>query len=1464
MRGTTGRIRVAAILGCLLFGPEAAATTQAHFWVGQANIANCSCGDVWPYADPDPMYRMVIFDNNSGATLAACGTGCSAGAGRSYDGVCSSDEEVCGSWNFPDYELVKDIPGNSGAYFYFGIFDDDADASDSMGDHWVYATASDASSHWEPNNNSSPYYPGSYLTAMCSGDVEGTGGASNWQLFNRIWFTDTTGPSTVPTPTHTDDALVTDWDNDTLLDFAWVAASDPDTGISGYRFDLSDVTAGTALFVNQVAPTDRTHSFCASGCDSALTPVHNHEYRYRIGATNGAFPGITNPATVWSTSVSTRVDLVNPASALTSPAAGSWQRSNFTVGFADTDDGAGIDPVGCRWQVVSSGSTTLAWTTRPCNGTGTATVGSSAYCRHQGANACAVSGDSVDLARRGSAAASRTFSIDWTGDAVTLTLRTSAGGPIIGPTDWTTDRDPYVEYRVDIASRYAPIAGYSWALDADPDCATLELGGGDSGGLQLPAGSLGAGVHNIRVRALDAAGNCGPVASHVVQVDDAPDVLGPLSVYTAPAGTPIASGDWQTDGTPYVVWATPPSSAPIAGYSYGVDSAQDCTPETTTTSFSAGPISDGSHAIWVRAIDLAGNCGPASTFSLLVDAAAESIAGLAARTQPGGALIAAATWQPDNDPYFEWAAPASVSPIVGYSIGTGTTTDCTSETTSAFHLYATDALSDGPHTFWVRALDEAGNCGAPATYTVWVDAAADPVTGLAAWTAAGGTAIPESTWQPDNDPYLTWTPATSVSPIVGYSVAVDASPDCTVGTTEPFHAFAPDGLADGVHIFRVSAIDEAGNCGPAAEFEIRVSTLPVARTGPDQTVDPSSVTLDGTGSHSPSAGTLVYHWTADAGNPAAVVFSENDSASASTTRVVLRRAGTYTFRLTVEDGSGTSDPDEGLVTVRNVPPVAWAGPTQVVGADDAVTLTAEWSTDANGDSLSYQWRQSAGPLVTLAGPRTMAPSFIAGSRAAVLGFEVVANDGTLDSAPAGTMVVVLDEPLSICTADAGPDQVVEVSAEVTLNGSAHCGVPSGTVTWVWTQVAGPLVTLDTTAPSAPRFSAPDAPAILTFELVTSDGGTNSPPDRVHVSVRDTAGGRQLPVADAGPDQLVAVHDDARLDGSGSTVDPGRTARWLWTQADGWSTPLWAGDTATPYFTPIEPGRYEFDLVVSDGLVDSLPDRTAVQAVRDGDVPPVADAGPDRHVETGTLVALDGSASTVGPGLVPSYQWWQSGGPWAVLGDPRTAAPTFTAHTAGTYVFALSVDDGTVTSAPDRVAVVAEDPVVDPDAGTDAGDADADVVEDADAAGEADIGADVVEDADTAGEADGGDDVVEDVEEAEADATDGGPDGPDTVDEGDVGPDAPTDVDAGETPGDGGGGCGCRAAGDGGASPTPFLLLGLLLLGLSGRRPRRRPGQAARTGATTGVRRRAHTGKSHRIRGTPSATIRSVRGRPIRT
>ena len=93
--------------------------------------------------------------------------------------------------------------------------------------------------------------------------------------------------------------------------------------------------------------------------------------------------------------------------------------------------------------------------------------------------------------------------------------------------------------------------------------------------------------------------------------------------------------------------------------------------------------------------------------------------------------------------------------------------------------------------------------------------------------------------------------------------------------------------------------------------------------------------------------------------------------------------------------------------------------------------------------------------------------------------------------------------------------------------------------------------------------------------------------------------------------------------------------------------------------------------------------------------PVAQAGVAQNVTAGSLVVLDGSASSDADGDPLSYSWTLSARPSgsvATLSSASAVRPSFTADLEGSYAATLVVSDGKTSSAPASVAITAVVPV----------------------------------------------------------------------------------------------------------------------------------------------------------------------------
>ena len=461
-----------------------------------------------------------------------------------------------------------------------------------------------------------------------------------------------------------------------------------------------------------------------------------------------------------------------------------------------------------------------------------------------------------------------------------------------------------------------------------------------------------------------------------------------------------------------------------------------------------------------------------------------------------------------------------------------------------------------------------------------------------------------------------------------------------------------------------------------------INRVPIAVAGVDQIIAGGGVvTLDGRGSYDPDGDVLSYQWLQTGGTVVTLsaMTAATPSFTAPSTDEIL------SFELLVSDGNLTSLADQVNIAVSavNQGPVANAGQDQFAHADSLVTLDGRASFDPDGDSLSYQWQQTAGTTITLNSPTSARPNFTSPNGTEILSFVLVVNDGELSS-PTDSVSISVSVYDIAPVADAGADQIVAGGALVFLDASASYDAEGDALSYQWQQISGTTVTLSSTTAIAPSFTAPSASENLSFSLVVNDGELSSPVDDVTITV---SGDNLPPIANAGVDQTVAGNDLVTLVGSNSSDPNDDVLSYQWLQTSGTVVVLSSLTDATPSFSaPNTDGSYSFSLVVSDGEFSSLADDVII-TVAAANQPPVAAAGADQTVEGLSLVTLDGRGSQDPDGDALSYQWQQTSGTAMTLSSLTEAQPSFTAPNVNeSYSFSLVVSDGEFSSLIDEVSI----------------------------------------------------------------------------------------------------------------------------------------------------------------------------------
>ncbi len=511
-----------------------------------------------------------------------------------------------------------------------------------------------------------------------------------------------------------------------------------------------------------------------------------------------------------------------------------------------------------------------------------------------------------------------------------------------------------------------------------------------------------------------------------------------------------------------------------------------------------------------------------------------------------------------------------------------------------------------------------------------------------------------------------------------------------------------------------------------------VNRPPVANAGADRTgITGVATALDGSASSDPDNNPLTYSWAKISGPTATIAAS-----TSATTTFVPSAAGTYEFELTVSDGTLTAT-DRVIVTVSdNQAPKANAGVDLSVYSGQSVQLDGSASSDPNGTPVTYAWSQvgSSPAAVTLSGATAARPSFTP-TVPGTYEFSLVVSDGVLSSTPDTVKVVVGTAPP--VAANLAPSSTVTASSEnsATTQTAAKAidrfavGYPSdytkewataggGSGTWLKLTWPNPITidkivlydrpnsddaitgaTLnfsDGTSVNTGALNNAGAATTVTFSTrtVTSVQLTiNQVSSTTHniglaeIEVWGYLAANRAPIANAGSDVAALTGTPTTLDGSASSDPDGNPISYVWTQTAGASVSLAGASSAKPTFTPAAAGTYTFQLVVSDGKLDSTDTVTVTVAQNQ---PPVANAGPDAGGWTGKTVTLNGTQSSDPNGTALTFAWTQTGTtPAAVtLTGANTATPTFVPTKEGVYTFLLTVSDG-ATTATDTVVITVQ-------------------------------------------------------------------------------------------------------------------------------------------------------------------------------
>ncbi len=566
---------------------------------------------------------------------------------------------------------------------------------------------------------------------------------------------------------------------------SWAACTSPKSyaGLAQGNHTF-DVRAIDAAGNTDATPASSTWRVDTTAPDTAIDtkPAAN------FGSTTGNFTfSGADPSGSGVASLQCRLDGGSWTACTTPKAYTGLADGSHTVDVRAIDTAGNIDasPASYTWTVDTAAPTTSLGTTPPADSSSTDATftfgGSDPGGSGVGSFECRLDGGAW-----GPCTTPRTFTGLADGDH-TFEVRAvdSAGNADGSPQSYT--------WTIDTAAPNTTIATHPASSDDSAD-ATFTFSGTDGSGTgvaayecQLDGGAwnpctspkdftgLADGSHTFAVRAIDAAGNTDPTPDGFTWTVDT------AAPNTSLTSTPPAVSGSTTGAFAFTGTDGSGSGSGVASYECRLD-AGAWVPCTSPHSYFG--LAEGGHTVDVRAIDTAGNLDatPAS-FTWTVDTSGPNTTITSHPAAATSATTGAFTFSGDD---------GTGGGVASYEcqVDGGAWTACT-----APKQYT--GLSEGSHTFKVRAIDFGGNPDASPDAFTWVVDTTAPTTTLSGTPALVATSSDASFTFTGGDPG-----GTGVS---SFECRLDGGAWSACASPKDF-----TGLADGEHTFEVRAKDAAG------------------------------------------------------------------------------------------------------------------------------------------------------------------------------------------------------------------------------------------------------------------------------------------------------------------------------------------------------------------------------------------------------------------------------------------------------------------------------------------------------------------------------------------------------------------------------------------------------------------------------------------------------------------------------
>jgi len=281
-----------------------------------------------------------------------------------------------------------------------------------------------------------------------------------------------------------------------------------------------------------------------------------------------------------------------------------------------------------------------------------------------------------------------------------------------------------------------------------------------------------------------------------------------------------------------------------------------------------------------------------------------------------------------------------------------------------------------------------------------------------------------------------------------------------------------------------------------------------------------------------------------------------------------------------------------------------------------------------------------------------------------------------DNNVSASLIVNVQPPNKLPTADAGPDKIAYINEAVEFLGTASD--PDGVIERFEWDFDGDAIYDWSSNVNGPVNHIYISPGNYRsrFRVTDDRGGVAVDSTNVSVLYRN-----RPPVPDAGDNKSLYTGEQCILDGTDSN-DPDEIygdhiVKYNWSCISH-AIALNEENSSNPYFNPLESGIYEFTLTVQDSNGKWSPDHDTVWITVENRINsvPVADAGPSRSGFIGDTFILDGSGSfdPDPEGSIVVYEWKCTNHSGINLANANSARAEFTPDEEGIYTFSLRVKD----------------------------------------------------------------------------------------------------------------------------------------------------------------------------------------------